>query len=378
MDKKARDKLTKARAGLILDAPFWGSLALRLPLIEDPGCATMWTDGTRIGYDPADVEEVNLDVLKTSIAHEVMHVVLGHQFREDDREHGQFNMACDYALNPLLKGAEVNGQNVFSVPKGWLCDPQFADMGAEEIYTAIYREPEPDGKGRDGDGPGGGPGEVRPHPSKSPQERQQARQDWKVATIQAAQSARVQGHLPGNINRLVGELTDPKVPWFHILRQFVEMSARNDYNWKVANPRHIQRGFFLPSLISDELPDIVVAIDTSGSVDDDEMAQFATEISAVLETFDTRIHVVYCDTDVAGAQEFTQADLPLVLEPKGGGGTDFRPPFGWVEEQEITPACFVYLTDLGGTFPAEAPDYPVLWVSTTEGYEVPFGDLVEM
>jgi predicted metal-dependent peptidase len=109
--------------------------------------------------------------------------------------------------------------------------------------------------------------------------------------------------------------------------------------------------------------EIVLAVDTSGSIGAEELAQFAGEITAIAEQAQPdRIHVVYCDASVQSVQEFVPPES-VVLSPKGGGGTDFRPPFEWVEEQQLAIACLIYLTDLCCQSYPEPPEYPVLWVT---------------
>ncbi len=172
----------------------------------------------------------------------------------------------------------------------------------------------------------------------------------------------------------------PKVDWRTLLRHFVEMASRNDYCWLPPSRRYLSQGICLPSLHAKELGRIVIAVDTSGSIDTVALEQFAAEVSAVLEALDTLIDVVYCDAQIQGHERFDRQDLPLVMNPVGGGGTDFRPVFEWVAQQGAEPRCLVYLTDLECyRFPAHAPDYPVLWVQTGhDAMPVPFGEIVQM
>ena len=158
------------------------------------------------------------------------------------------------------------------------------------------------------------------------------------------------------------------------------MSARNDYSGTPPNRRYISQGFYLPSLRSLELPAVVVAVDTSGSVTEEDLAQFAAEISGILEAYETEITVIYCDSGINGEPEvFTREDLPLKLQARGGGGTDFRPPFKFVAEHDLTPACLIYLTDLEcSRFPSD-PGYPVLWARIGKyGDNPPFGEVIEI
>ena len=151
----------------------------------------------------------------------------------------------------------------------------------------------------------------------------------------------------------------------------------NDYDWSRGNRRYLSHGIYLPTLRSDELPEIVVAVDTSGSIDQETLDQFASEVNDILTTYHTRIHVLYIDAQVQAHEEVTSEDAPIQFTPKGGGGTAFRPAFEWVEENDVTPACLVYLTDMAGRFPKDEPDYPVLWVSTDKDVsKSPFGEVV--
>jgi len=366
---EAEQKLTKARAGLILDQPFFGSLALRLQAVADPGCKTAWVDGKKLGYNPAFIKDLPINVVKSVWAHEVMHCACAHHLRRGARQVTKWNQAGDYAINGILKNSG------FEIPADWLLNPAYQDKSSEEIYN-LLPDPPP--------GQGNGPGEVRDgtddhgKPLQPPQQAQ-AEQDWKVAMAQAAQQAKACGNLPADLARLVEEIVHPKLNPYEILRQFLEMSARNDYAWTPPNRRYLTQGFYLPSLRSEELPEIVIAVDTSGSVTAEELAQFAAEVSGILEAYDTTITVIYCDSGIKGDPEiFTRENLPLKLNAKGGGGTDFRPPFKWVADQGLAPACLIYLTDMCcSRFPLD-PGYPVLWakIGIWQTNPPPFGEVI--
>lgn len=376
----AAEKLTKARAGLILDAPFFGALALRLRVLPDDTCKTAWTDGTTLGYSPAFVDALTLAECKALLAHEVMHCALAHHTRRGARDAKRWNVAADYAENALLREAG------FTLPNGCLLNSAFAGRSAEEVYGLLPAPDPGDDNGDDGNGSDpGAMGEVRDAPGgngngpASPSELAQAEQEWKVATVQAAQAAKAAGRLPGGIARLVSAIVAPRVDWHQALRRFVDQTARNDYSWNRPSRRFAAQGLYLPAPHSEELGPVVVAVDTSGSVDEATLNQFAAEVSGILEEYKTTAHVIYCDTHVSSVEVFTAEDLPLQLKPQGGGGTDFRPPFERVERDTLEPSCFVYLTDLEGySFPDEPP-YPVLWARIGKGGAVPpFGETLDV
>jgi len=373
----SRKKISKAMTDLVLDHPFFSALALRLKVIETSACETGFVNGKEIGYNPKWIEPMPLDEIKGFIAHEVMHLGMCHHTRIGDRDHGWWNIAGDFAINGILDKAG------FKLPNTQCLDKKYDNMSAEEIYSKIY-----DGKDKGGasqnDDPGGCGGVQKKE--GSPNDMKQEEQDWKSAVIAAANIAKSQGNMPAELDRMVEEMKKPKLDWREILREFVETSAKNDYNWKIPNRRYSQQRIILPSLLSKELGTAVIAVDTSGSVSQQELDQFAGEISSILEEYqDITIQIIYCDTKVAKTQEFHSSDLPINLKMHGGGGTDFRPPFKWVRKNLAdTPTCLIYFTDLEcRSFPKD-PGYPTIWVWTKTQYngraygKPPFGQVVAM
>lgn len=400
----AMQKMQKGRATLILDQPFFGSLALRLKMVEDPmqnvpeEKRSMWVDGVTLGFYPPFVDSLSMDELKGVLCHEVMHLANAHHCRRGERDPNRWNYAADYSVNPIIKAANM------TLPKGHLDSPAFHNLEAEAIYNMLPQE-QGGGQGQGtGQGAGGNKGqgakpaqnenlgdpgkcgEVRDLPGKdggkaSEAEKSQNAQDWKIATQQAAQAAKMAGKLPGSLSRYVDELLEPLVDWREALRQFVDQIARNDYTWKRPNPRYFSRGLILPSLYNQELPPLVVAVDTSGSIKKVDLQQFASEIDDILNQYPTTLTVLYCDTKIQHVETFDAETRPVRLDAKGGGGTRFSPVWKWIEEKaEETPAAVIYLSDLCCNDYGAEPPMPVLWVNTG-GYKAslpPFGECVRL
>lgn len=211
----------------------------------------------------------------------------------------------------------------------------------------------------------------------SPAEMTRQRQEWATNAEQAMCSAKACGRMPGGIERQLQEARESQCDWRAILREFIAATDPSDYRWTPPNRRFVSSGLYLPSVIRSGVGEIVIAVDTSGSIGHQELEQFAGEITAISdEAQPERIHVVYCDAAVQSTEEFGPSE-PIKLSPKGGGGTDFRPPFEWIEEEGIQPKCFIYLTDLCcNSFP-ERPEYPVLWV-TDSRTTAPFGETLRI
>jgi predicted metal-dependent peptidase len=386
MSGDARQRLLKARTTLVLQHPFFATLALRLRLQEDEGCGNAWTDGEVLGYNSAYILTLKDDELLGLMAHLVMHPACGHHRRRGGRDVLLWNIACDYAINWLLLDAG------FTLPPDFLLIEGFREMSAEAVYSRLFETS--DGireRGGDDEGPGKGrekeektpaAGEVRDAPMQSQGADLGAEGvDWEQAFINAANTAREIGRLPPGVEQLVNRRLYPRLDWRQILSRFIERSARFDYSWMTPNRRYLHQGYYFPSLINSELHQIVVAVDTSGSISRTEMDQFAAELSAIMDQYPATLHLFYCDMQVRRHEEVERSELPLRLEPVGGGGTDFRPVFRRIEQEGLQPACLIYLTDLRcHLFPAVEPDYPVLWaqIGDEDHQTPPFGDLLRV
>lgn len=373
----AEQKMLKARTNLILDHPFFGCLALRLKLIEDKKFDTAATDGAHIWYSPEFVDSLTTQEATGVLAHEVMHVALGHFWRQGHREHEKWNIAGDYAINYNLLQAG------FTLPDGVLSNHAYNNMAAEEIYSKLPDSRKTDGgkqgkKGKKGSDPGRCGGVI---PAKDKKTAEQMKAEIKAAVSEALRVD--QGCLPAYMQRQIKKAIETVVPWHVLLRDLVERSAKNDYNWSRPSRRHFASDIILPSLISEEIPEVAIAIDTSASITEEQLSIFAAEASAVLGAYDTTVRVIYCDAKVQNKEEetFTRADLPLEFKLLGGGGTKFAPVFEYIEEKGFTPNCLIYFTDLCGSFSEQEPDYPVMWLTLKprDGVErtAPFGETVK-
>ena len=182
-----------------------------------------------------------------------------------------------------------------------------------------------------------------------------------MAVAQAEQAAKGVGELPAGLGRTVEQIVRPTADWRAVLQAFVSAHARNDYSWSRPNRRFLTQGWYLPGMRSEELGDVVLAVDTSGSVGSRELAVFASEIDAILEAYACTATILYHDTQVQSVQTWDSRDGPLTLGPVGGGGTSHVCVFDWVAQSGLQPACVIALTDLDTQFPATIPDVPVLW-----------------
>ncbi len=399
MNDRVQTKLAAARTRLILEKPFLGALVLRLPLVEaDPRwCPTVATDARALYYNPEYVRGLPLEQVQFALAHEALHCALSHFARREHRVKHRWDLACDLAINPLLV------KEGLSPAPGALIIPDFEGMSAEEIYPLVKDDqieghepfdrhlyegsrqggqeapapasqeaPQPEQRqARQGRRPAG-----QPQPL-SPQEREALAERWRRYLAGAAQQALQAGKLAGALARMVDRLLAPQVPWRTLLARYLVARARDDYTYMRPSRREGQA--ILPALRGHEV-DLVVALDTSGSITDEEIRAFASELDAIKGQVRARLTLLACDWDLApeGPWRYEPWEpLALPASLRGGGGTRFRPVFDWVEREGLRPDVLVYFTDAQGEFPAREPPYPVIWL-VKGGAEVPWGIRVQL
>jgi predicted metal-dependent peptidase len=390
-------RIQKARTALVLDHPFFGSLLFRLRGQESRSVKTMATDGITLYYNPEFVETLTAATLAGTLAHEVMHPALHHNVRRSGRDPKRWNMACDYAINPLLVDAGL------CLPEGVLLDNRFRAMSAEQIYNLLDSEAtqdlgsddeenESEGVGSNADQPRGGKSKERsapvteggigqvlnaPEPGEETTTVEEHVREWNIAVNQATTVARQAGRVPAGLNRTLEGAAKSAVDWRELLRRLWSETLPADYSWMRPNRRHIWTGLYLPGLIREGAGEVAIAVDCSGSVSGRQLRLFETEVRSILEgQRPERVYVLYFDAVVHKVETY-ESGQRIDLNPIGGGGTEFGPCFEWLDERGIRPQALVFLTDLYGSFPPCAPAYPVLWASTGS-QKAPFGEVIPM
>ncbi|UCE89556.1 MAG: hypothetical protein JSW10_01580 [Pseudomonadota bacterium] len=409
-EKDTETKISAARTRLIIEKPFLGALVLRLPLVaaDSKWCRTTATDARKFYYNADYIEALDLEQTQFVLAHEALHCALSHFARRDHRDKQRWDVACDYAINPLLLNDSLKP------PPDYLYEQSYEGMTAEEIYPFIkenpmeqtmddhlYDDQENEGGESRGQSPtdgrpeqqqdqggagegerrqqsqGGGEGAKQP-PPLSASERDALSVQWQQRLAGAAQQAMQAGKLGGAMARMVDFLLQPQLPWRMLLARYVTSVARDDYSYSRPSSRRGDPAVF-PSLRSAQL-DVTVALDVSGSVSEREMGEFLSEIDAIKGQMRARVTLHACDAVLA-------KDGPWVFEPweefamprrfQGGGGTSFKPVFDWADVQDRAPDLLVYFTDAQGEFPSQPPNYPVIWLVKGKA-PVPWGQRVQL
>ena len=349
---EASQIIVKARAAMILEAQFFGTLALKLKIREeDKKVDTCGTDGEHLFYNSSYIKKRSKHELMGVLAHEVMHCVGNHSGRRQNREHKLWNIACDYAINPIVI------KSGFILPEGVLIDPKYEDQTPEHIYTLLKQE-NPDHEPCTW-------GLVLDPSTKDGKSVAQLEADWQVAVTAAVQQAKDAGKLPGHLQHFVKDIIKPRVDWRSALWPFCTSMAKEDYSYKKFNRAYIAEDLFLPSLQNESCGELALIIDSSHSCKS-YWDIFINEFRAIhAELLPEKLHIITIDTEIQSHIEVNAYDEWPEITIKGGGGTRFKPAFDYINEKLPNIEAAVYLTDLECSDYGDEPYYPALWVSTT-------------
>lgn len=384
VDAAAKEKLITARIGLLLRAPFFGNLATRMNLINaDEWCPTAATDGRRFYYNSEFVNKMPLKQVEFLVGHEVLHAVYDHMGRRGSRDPKIWNIADDFCVNWDLVEQRVGEK----IPVA-LYDSKYKGMAAEEVYDDLMKNANKinidqlakqlidehlDGEGEDGDGDGDGDGKERTHtggggrPKLTEEEKKEIRDEIKEAVLAAA-SAVGAGNLPGGVKRMIKDLTEPVMNWRELLQQQIESTIKSDFSWMKPSRRGWHMDAVMPGMMPGNQIDVCVAIDTSGSITENDLKIFLSEVKGIMEAYtEYKIHVITWDTAVHNPQEFTSDNLEDIAayEPGGGGGTDPHCVWEWLKDNDIEPKKLIMFTDFCffGWSPKEVEQYcETVWI----------------
>ena len=395
---------------LLRDQPFFGSLALRLPIRADAGRETLASDGHEIRYAPQWVADAHADLIKTAIGRVVLACALKHHTRRGERDPERWQRASQLVTHGLLRDAgfglppDAEAWDGISVEQAYDRLPEPQDDGRDGHDTPPDTagddgtdaatpqsgggdDDDADNSSQDGDPPGedapgedqddgpraddsagqggetsapsfdpSGTGEVMDASARdcadagagdAPMDVNDEEQAWDEAMHQALNLAKAQGAAPGAVEETIRDAHRSTLDWRTLLRRYMTDAACRDYSWSVPNLRFIDSGLYLPSIRSEGIDTIAVIVDTSGSVDAQALAAFWSEIRDIAtELRPETVIVLQVDAALQDAAEYASDDLPEEIALKGRGGTDFRPGFAWLEEQGVSPGLCLYFTDM--------------------------------
>jgi predicted metal-dependent peptidase len=391
--KSIEEKLITARIALMVKQPFFGSMATRLTLVREDEMKTAATDGRNFFYNLEFIAGLTAKETEFLFGHEVLHNAFEHHIRKEFpdsvdvanedgtvskkcRHHMLWNVACDYAVNDILIKNGI-GERIADT----LYEDKYSNKCAEEIYDDLLKNIDKididslvdklldehlgdlEKKGK----------------RLSEEEKQKIREEIKENLLSSAQNA---GNLPKGVDRLVGGLTAPQISWKEELRMDIQSTINFDYSFYRPSRKGMQQGFVLPGMKKDEALDICIAIDTSGSIDDQTLKVFFSEIQGIMEQYDDyTIRIWSFDAEVHNEQIFRSdegGDITTYI-PAGGGGTTFEANWEYMKKNDIEPKVFIMFTDMCPNAGWGDPTYcdDVIFVGYRSGGRVaPFGKTI--
>jgi len=377
----AKEKIEKVKTQFVLRERFFATLLMQMSMIEDKKCDTIWTDGKQIGYNPQFILSLSEEEVMFCLVHEIFHKTNRHHLRRDNRESEQWNIACDYAIN----------QNIinlgFKAPKGILVDNKFFGKSAEQIYSLLPNKNsnesnESNESNNKSSNDPGKCGEIRDMKNEDGSEMSEAEKSseeakTKMDIAQASRVASQVNQISEGMKRIIGELQAPTKDWRTELMVYMNQYAKENTDWTRPNRRYVHTGFFFPSRKSQNLGNVVLVLDSSGSINNKIFDSFISEIKSLMEIFNLTLTVIVCDDHIQSITEDVNADEISNIKIAGWGGTDFNPPFKWLVKNGIEPNLLIYFTDLYCySFPKE-PEYPVVWASWGRT-NAPFGHIINV
>lgn len=398
----AEDKIKRANIFLMKHkevAWYSGFLMMGESRVDD-NCSTAYTDGVNKVYGRNFIDGLTKEEVNGLVLHECMHIVLRHPihgrrlFEEDAKT---ANQAADYVVNSIILNLK-DTQNI-RLPESRLYDPKYTNMTLVEVYNDLRKKQQQQEQEQQQDGSGGSQGEPSSGGSSSdgqqgkpldehdfskpmtPEEMKQANEDADRALREGALLA---GRLGLDLPRAITDLMQPAVDWRAVLRDFVMAQARgkDEMTWRQFNRRHLANDLLLPTSINETMGELVVAIDTSASISQQQINEFASELVSICDTVTPEsLRVLWWDTMVHGEQQFTEySNLQSALKPQGHGGTRVSCVSEYIAKQRISPEAVIVFTD--GYLESEIKwqvSAPTLWLVTeNKHFAPPTGTVVRM
>lgn len=376
--------VSKAKARLLMKHPFFATLLLRTKVEITDQVPLAATNGEQMFFNPDFLAKLSIEDVMCVMCHEIGHDSLLHSLRLAERNHDLWNQACDHAINLMLIDQGFTCPK--AVPGGWLADPKYKGWSADKIYDDLRRNPPPSGGGQGDDPNGAGKpggqapgqgqgkpgaggkrdwlhGDILPSPAKTEAEQAAAQQKAKQRVAAAANMARMAGKLTGDLERMVDDFLETKVPWTDVLRDFMLRVVKSRESWNHRNKRF---RIYLPTRHEKRIGPIVFIPDTSGSMWGDDAEKVCSEMAhCANQTQPENITVLWTDTRVQGVDVFTPDEFSYdKLQMKGGGGTDMR--VGLKAAEEYEPQVVVLLTDGYTPWPDAEPPFPLIVICTTK------------
>lgn len=358
MDDKYERLLTKAKIELMTRSAFISTISLSLRHKISDEIPTAGTNGREVVYNPKFLDKLSFSEIVGLMAHECWHVAYGHLSRLGSRNPQYWNIAGDYVINLML-----NDQG-YQLPKEGYLDERFRDMSTEKVYDIVSEEaPEPDEDLID-----------LINSDVTEEDIQNITDILVRASTQSKLSGKSRDEIPSEISRLIDDLINPKLNWKELLDRFLTATIKSEYSFRRPNRRFLP-DVYLPSQLGNGLGHLTFAIDTSGSVNDEELTEMLSEIHSIRELMKpSEMTIIDCDSAIHHVHHVDENTDILDLEFTGGGGTSFQPVLDYIAQNPTQ--ALVYFTDLYGEDSLNDVDYPILWICNSEHKPMNIGETI--
>ena len=339
-------------------------------------CPTAYTNGWDVTYGDKFAQSLSDPELRFVVLHEALHKSYRHLNVWKslwDQDKRRTNIAADHFVNLALSDAD-NGEGFITMPAlGIQPNPEYRGLSVKQIFERLQDESDESDEQGKGGGQGDGSGldehDFDGASQSSAEEQSKQAEEIQRALRQGEAVARTRGKGKGS-GSLMADILAPKIDWRQQLRAFVQetCAGRDESTWSKPNRRFVGDGVYMPSMISEKVGELVVIIDTSGSCfTGTVITAFASELAAIVDQVKpNKVRTLYVDDHIHGEQVFEDGQFAVAqLKVQGGGGTDLRLGFDYINEKRYTPQAAIVFTD-GYTPFGSAPNYPVLWVMTTD------------
>lgn len=366
---KAEDKLIKARVGLQGEKPFFAYLVLHLNMQErnDMPMKTCGVDNyCNFYYDKKWIEGLTDEQAKMVLCHEVLHIALLHLLRQGERNKELFNWACDIAANEILM------KDGFEMLEGCLSGELFnindvINKTAEEIYDILYKKIHRNKKGIGQIGKGRFDNHIF-EKGKSKKDIRKEEEKWKQILTEAVTYAKQRGNIPKGMERFADKILYPSVNWRTLLYRYITKTIPHDFTYNYPSKKSQATGIYMPSIVKEEV-DVAVSIDTSGSIGQEELNEFLSEIVGISRSFiHLNMFIIVCDCEIYGVYDIKNGNMGkiMAIKIKGGGGTSHYPVFKYLEKEKPNTRLLVAFTD-GFTEVPNHSNINTLWIISKHG-----------
>ncbi len=377
-----RAKISQAKAKLLVDYPYFGTLCTKLELVLNEDIEAFKCDGKKLEYSSTFLEDSEISELEFVLANGAMHVSLSHENRKNGRSGWLWQMATDMAINDMLV------ENGLDKPNAALYRIRFKGMYAEEIYAELKSDilRDDDNLEYEADDADDVEQKNEKKNEENKEDKKQTKEELDEEIIQEQLAAEEaisllesefkKGEAPSFMDRFFKLEFLGKIDWRDELKSALDRYFKDDYVLIPPNKKFLSQGIYLPSTTSQTFR-LVIAVDSSGSIDDELLSEFLSEVNFLMSLVSHyQIELIVCDEKIHSHKTFYSGES-LEVDIKGGSGTNFRPVFDFIENEFDDVKLLLYFTDLEGKFPFEEPPYSVKWVSPKES-EVPFGEIIRL